>query len=95
SPTPSHSEPPYYLDDRHDNSEPDQYDGGNYPCHEEPVILAGAARLASGIALKQIAVFGVLRPNRFDKVVPFRDLLHKSYQDLFHVRVCQRTRNNK
>ena len=58
-PTPSYPETRYQPDDRHDNSEPDQYDGGNYPRHEEPVLQAGAPGFASGIALEQLGVFGV------------------------------------
>jgi hypothetical protein len=59
SPIPSCPEPFYQPDDRHDNSEPDQYDGGNYPCHEETILQPGASGFASGIALEQVGVFGV------------------------------------
>jgi hypothetical protein len=64
SPIPSCPEPFYQPDDRHDNSEPDQYDGGNYHCHEEPILQPGASGFASGIALEQVGVFGVApKPN--------------------------------
>ena len=65
-------------------------DGGNYPCHEEPILQPGASGFASGIALEQLGAFGVAPKPNGENVTEDGNAQHRAGENAGEVEVWVR-----